>query len=171
MLGRFALHDDRTLFLFVFAADVDALLAMFDPRAQKAVLRERFGKVSLECPRILDELDRTNELYFDRVSQIKMERWSQGRVALVADAARAVSLMAGQGASLSMTGAYVLAGELAKAGGQHEGAFGNYENHLQAFIGSKQRGAERSKTRWGLFLRNHVIKAFAIPRLARLAFA
>lgn len=176
MLGRFALHDDRTLFLFVFAADVDALRAMFDLPAQKAVLRERFGKVSLECPRILDELDRTSELYFDRVSQIKMERWSQGRVALVGDAACAVSLMAGQGAALSMTGAYVLAGELAKAAGQHQEAFGNYEKHLRAFIGSKQRGAERfaaafaPHTRWGLFLRNQVIKAFAIPRLARLAF-
>jgi 2-polyprenyl-6-methoxyphenol hydroxylase-like FAD-dependent oxidoreductase len=176
MLGRFALHDDRTLFLFVFVADVDALLAMPDPLAQKAVLRERFGTGSSECPRILDELDRTNELYFERVSQIRMERWSQGRVALVGDAAFAVSLMAGQGAALSMTGAYVLAGELAKAGGRHEEAFAKYEEHLRGFIGSKQRGAERfaaafaPKTRWGLFLRNQVIRAFAIPQLAALAF-
>jgi 2-polyprenyl-6-methoxyphenol hydroxylase-like FAD-dependent oxidoreductase len=176
LLGRFALHDDRTLFLFVFAADVDVLRAMPDPQGQKAVLRERFGKGSLECPRILDELDRTHELYFDRVSQIRMARWSQGRVALVGDAAFAVSLMAGQGAALSMTGAYVLAGELAMAGGRYEEAFGKYEGHLRAFIGSKQQGAERfaaafaPKTRWGLFLRNQVIRAFAIPRLARLAF-
>jgi len=176
MLGRFALHGDRTLFLFVFAADADTLAAMLDPQGQKAVLRERFAKGSWECPRILDELDRTSEVYFDRVSQISMARWSQGRVALVGDAAFAVSLMAGQGAALSMTAAYVLAGELARAGGRYEEAFGKYEGHLRAFISSKQRGAERfaaafaPKTRCGLFLRNQVIRAFALPGLAGLTF-
>jgi len=77
MLGRFALHDDRTLFLFVFADDVVALPGMFDLSAQKAMLRERFGGGKWECPRILSELDRTQSLYFDRVSQIKMETWSK----------------------------------------------------------------------------------------------
>ena len=176
MLGRFALHDDRTLFLFVFAADINPLGPMLDLPAQKAMLRGRFGDGKWECPRILDVLDRTQDLYFDRVSQIKMKSWSKGRVALIGDAAFCVSLMAGQGSALAMTAAYVLAGELAKAGGPHEEAFGNYERLLRAYIGSKQKVAERfasafaPKTRWGLFLRNQVIKAFAIPGLARLAF-
>ncbi len=176
MLGRFALHDDRTLFLFVFAADLDPLPAMLDLPAQKAMLRESFAEVKWECPRILGELDRTQDLYFDRVSQIRMKSWSRGRFALVGDAAFCVSLMAGQGSALAMTAAYVLAGELAKANGRHEEAFARYEELLRAFIGSKQQGAERfavafaPKTEWGLFLRNRVIKAFAIPGLARLAF-
>jgi len=50
---------------------------MFDLSAQKAMLRERFGGGKWECPRILSELDRTQSLYFDRVSQIKMETWSK----------------------------------------------------------------------------------------------
>ncbi|MGO8840432.1 MAG: FAD-binding domain [Methyloceanibacter sp.] len=176
MLGRFALHDDRTLFLFVFAADVDPLPAMLDLPAQKAMLRESFGEGKWECTRILAELDRTQDLYFDHVSQIRTNSWSRGRVALAGDAAFCVSLMAGQGSALAMTAAYVLAGELAKASGQHEVAFGKYEELLRAYIEMKQRGAERfaaafaPKTRWGLFLRNQVIKAFAIPGLARLAF-
>ena len=176
MVARFALHDDRTLFLFVFVADVGSAKAMTDLSAQKAVLRERFGTDRWECHRILGELDRTQDLYFDRVSQIKMKRWSKGRVALVGDAAFCVSLMAGQGSALAMTAAYVLAGEIAKGGGRHDEAFGKYEGLLRAYIGSKQQGAERfaaafaPKTRFGLFLRNQVIKAFAVPRLARLAF-
>jgi 2-polyprenyl-6-methoxyphenol hydroxylase-like FAD-dependent oxidoreductase len=176
MVARFALHDDRTLFLFVFVADVGSAKAMTDLSAQKAVLRERFGTDRWECQRILGELDRTQDLYFDRVSQIKMKRWSKGRVALVGDAAFCVSLMAGQGSALAMTAAYVLAGEIAKGGGRHDEAFGKYEGLLRAYIGSKQQGAERfaaafaPKTRFGLFLRNQVIKAFAVPRLARLAF-
>ena len=143
---------------------------------QKAMLRERFGDGMWENSRILGELDRTQELYFDRVSQIEMETWSKGRVALVGDAAFCVSLMAGQGAALAMTAAYVLAGELALAGGSHEKAYAKYESLLRAYILSKQNGARRfagafaPKTRWGLFLRNQVIKAFAIPGLARVAF-
>lgn len=176
MLGRFALHEDRTLFLFVFAADVDLLPATLDLPAQKAMLKEWFGDDKWECPGILGELDRTEDLYLDRVSQIKMKSWSKGRVALVGDAAFCVSLLAGQGSALAMTAAYVLAGELAKAGGSHQEAFGKYEGFLRAYIESKQLGAGRfaaafaPKSRWGLLLRNQVIKAFAVPGLARLAF-
>jgi 2-polyprenyl-6-methoxyphenol hydroxylase-like FAD-dependent oxidoreductase len=173
MLGRFTLHDDRTLFLFVFAADSGALPAKLD--LQKAMLRERYRDGKWECPRILDELDRTQELYLDRVSQITMESWSKGRIALVGDAAFCVSLVAGQGSALAMISAYVLASELARAGGRHEEAFCKYEAVLRAYISTKQRGAERfagafaPKTQWGLRFRNQVIRAFAIPGVARLA--
>jgi 2-polyprenyl-6-methoxyphenol hydroxylase-like FAD-dependent oxidoreductase len=172
MLGRFTQRDDRTLFLFVFAAKEDLLPTQI--YLQKVLLRETYGKAKWETPRILDELDRTQELYLDHVSQIKMENWSRGRVALVGDAAFCVSLVAGQGSALAMISAYVLAGELARAGGRHEEAFGKYQTQLRAYIGTKQRAAERfaaafvPKTRWGLRLRNQVIRAFAIPGLARL---
>jgi 2-polyprenyl-6-methoxyphenol hydroxylase-like FAD-dependent oxidoreductase len=175
MLGRFALHKDRTLFLFVFT-ETRRLSPLVDLSTRKAILRERFDDGTWECPRILGELDHTNELYFDRVSQIKMDRWSKGRVALVGDAAFCVSLMAGQGSALAMTAAYVMAGELAKAAGRYDVAFANYEALLRDYIGLKQRGAQRfaaafaPKSRWGLFFRNQVVRACAIPGLARLAF-
>ena len=176
MLGRVALHDDRTLFLFVLAAGASKSPAALDRPAQKAMLRESFGDGKWECNRVIAELDRAEDFYFDRVSQIKMKAWSKGRIALLGDAAFCVSLMAGQGAALAMTAAYVLAGELAKAGGRHEEGFGNYEQLLRAYIDSKQRGAERlsaafvPKTRWGAFFRHQVIRACAIPGLARFAF-
>ena len=110
---------------------------------QKTMLCDRFSDGTWECPDILGELDRTHDLYFDRVSQIKIDKWSRGRVALVGDAAFCVSLMAGQGAALAMTAAYVVAGELADAHGRHEKAFGNYEMLMRSYIGSKQRGAQR----------------------------
>ena len=173
MVGRFTLHNNRTLFLFVFTADSNSLPTTLD--LQKAALREKYSDGKWECPRILDELDRTPELYFDRVSLIKMESWSRGRVALIGDAAFCVSLVAGQGSALAMVSAYVLAGELANAGGRHEEAFEKYEAFLRAYINTKQRGAERfaavfaPRTQWGLWFRNQVIKTFAIPGLARLA--
>jgi 2-polyprenyl-6-methoxyphenol hydroxylase-like FAD-dependent oxidoreductase len=173
MLGRFTLRDDRTLFLFVFAADTGSLPTTLD--RQKEVLRAKYSDAEWECPRILDALDRTHELYFDRVSQIRMESWSRGRVALAGDAAFCVSLMAGQGSALGMLAAYVLAGELVGAGGRHEEAFGKYEAFLRPYINTKQLAAKRfaaafaPKTLWGLWWRNHVIKAFAVPGLARFA--
>jgi 2-polyprenyl-6-methoxyphenol hydroxylase-like FAD-dependent oxidoreductase len=168
------LHDDRTLFLFVFAAHGGSLPATVD--LQKTMLRERYADGKWECLRILDELDQTDELYFDRVSQIRMESWSRGRVVLVGDAAFCVSLVAGQGSALAMTSAYVLAGELAKDGEGHDVAFRRYERLLRPYVESKQRGAERfaaafaPRTRWGLLFRNLVVKAFAIPGVARLTF-
>jgi 2-polyprenyl-6-methoxyphenol hydroxylase-like FAD-dependent oxidoreductase len=178
MVGRVTLRDDKSLFLFVFTTDSDTDPA--DLAARKAMLRARYGDGKWECPRILDALDGAGDLYFDRVSQIKMDRWSQGRIALVGDAAFCVSLLAGQGSALAMTAAYVLAGELAKeltkADGNHQEAFSNYENILRSFIETKQKAAARyagalaPRTRWGLIFRNQVINAAAIPGVARLAF-
>ncbi|MGH6716276.1 MAG: FAD-dependent monooxygenase, partial [Bradyrhizobium sp.] len=174
MVGRFTLRDDRTLFLFVFASANMPLPTTLD--LQKAMLRDAYGQAKWECPHILDAVDRAEELYFDRVSQIMMQGWSRGRIALIGDAAFCVSLLAGQGSALAMVSAYVLAGELADARGGHQMAFARYEALLRDHIATKQRGAERfagvmaPKTRAGLYVRNQVIKAFEIPGLARWTF-
>ncbi len=173
MLGRFALRHNRTLFLFVFATGKQALPDTLE--GQKEMLRTRYGDDKWECARILEALDGCHELYFDRVSQIRMPSWSRGRTALVGDAAFCVSLLAGQGSALAMTAAYVLAGELTKADGQYAEAFRCYEGILRTYIETKQAGAQRfagafaPKTQWGLWFRNQVINAFAIPGVARLA--
>ena len=110
-VGRFSLRGDRAMFLFVFRSDQAA-----DPgelAARKALLRREFGDAGWECPQILAALDGVDDLYFDVVSQIRLDRWARGRTALVGDAAACVSLLAGEGTGLAMTEAYVLAGELA----------------------------------------------------------
>lgn len=168
MIGRFALRDDRTLFLFVFQGHADQLAA------QKAKLHDLYRDAGWECPDILHELDCADELYCDRVSQIRMDGWSRGRVALIGDAAFCVSLTAGQGSALAMISAYVLAGELARANGRYDEAFGSYEARLRDFIGAKQRGAARfaaalaPRTPGGLWFRNQIVRMFALPGAARL---
>ena len=89
-VGRFALHDDRTLFLFIFASGGEP--EAHGVAAQKAMLRKAFEADGWELPRILAALDTCDDLYFDRVSQIHMASWSRGRIALVGDAAFCVSL-------------------------------------------------------------------------------
>lgn len=173
MIGRFTLRDNRTLFLLVFAAEDNSLPATL--QQQKAILRDVYGRCGWESPQILDALDRTEELYFDRVSQIGMPGWSRGRVAVVGDAAFCVSLLAGQGSALAMISAYVLAGELGAAHGRHQQAYDRYEAMLRSYIKTKRRAAERfagafaPKTSAGLLVRNLFIKAFVIPGFARLA--
>jgi 2-polyprenyl-6-methoxyphenol hydroxylase-like FAD-dependent oxidoreductase len=145
--------------------------------AQKVLIRKRFSGGAWKKSRILDELDRAEELYFDRVSQVHIRPWSHGRIALVGDAAFCVSLMAGQGSALAMIAAYVLAGELARAGGRsYADAFHRYESLLRPYVENKQRAAKSfsvafaPRTSLGLFVRNLVIAATRIPGLARLAF-
>ena len=113
LAARFAMRDDRTMFLLVFAAAAPPSPGADDIQAQKAILHSQFADAGWECPQILAALDRYENLYFDRVSQIRMNSWWRGRVALVGDAAFSPSLMAGQGAALAMIAAYVLASELA----------------------------------------------------------
>jgi 2-polyprenyl-6-methoxyphenol hydroxylase-like FAD-dependent oxidoreductase len=174
-VSRFAMRDDRTLFLFVFVDGSDQHPAVHDMTGYKTILHKEFDDVGWECPTILAELDASDDVYFDRVSQIRTNVWSRGRVALVGDAAFCPSLLAGQGAALAMISAYVVAGELGQSEGRPEVAFRRYEQLLRPFITAKQGVAERfassfaPKTRWGLFLRNTVMNAFALPFVANRA--
>jgi 2-polyprenyl-6-methoxyphenol hydroxylase-like FAD-dependent oxidoreductase len=172
MVARFALRDDRTLFLFVYADDDAHSADPHDPGETKVVLRQAFGSVGWECPQILTQLDQADNVYFDRVSQITMDCWSKGRVVLIGDAACCVSLLAGEGTGLAMLQAYVLAGELNAAGGDHREAFHRYEHLLRPLIEGKQRSARTfasafaPKTSLGLWTRNQASKLLGVPALA-----
>ncbi|HEY1752511.1 MAG TPA: hypothetical protein VGG29_14730 [Caulobacteraceae bacterium] len=95
-------------------------------------------------------------------------------MALIGDAAWAPSLLAGEGASFAVAGALVLAGELARAAGDHRAAFAAYEKRLRKFIAAKQRAAQRMggwfapRTAAGLFLRNQLTRLAAAPGLSSL---
>jgi 2-polyprenyl-6-methoxyphenol hydroxylase-like FAD-dependent oxidoreductase len=78
-----------------------------------------------------------DDLFFDVISQIRMPAWSRGRVALVGDAAYAPSFLTGQGSSLALVGAYMLAGALATAR-DHGTAFADYERGTRGFVEQNQ---------------------------------
>jgi 2-polyprenyl-6-methoxyphenol hydroxylase-like FAD-dependent oxidoreductase len=176
-VARFSMRGDRTMFLFVFA-DEDAG-GPDDVHSQKDLLRKRFGKGGWECPQILKALDAIDDLYFDRVSQIRMTPqqglWSRGRVTLVGDAASCISLVAGQGSSLAMVAAYILAGELHHAKGDHTLALARYQQLFGPFVLNKQKAALRFAgalapgSKLALFLRNRIFNLMAIPWIADIA--
>jgi 2-polyprenyl-6-methoxyphenol hydroxylase-like FAD-dependent oxidoreductase len=175
-IARFPLRDGRTLFLLVFKKELMNGTEPGSTENTRALLRSVFADAGWESAPILVAMDTADDLYFDRVSQIRMPSWRRGRVVLVGDAGMAVSFLAGEGAGLAITEAYVLAGEFARAEGDHQSAFAAYENRLRPFVESKQRAAENfastfvPQTEFGIWLRNQATKLMALPGAANLMF-
>ena len=166
-VGRFAMDGDRTLVLFIFRSSSPHVPQTLE--SCKALLRNQFAHAEWEVPDILAALDDVDDVYVDVVSQIKMPKWSVGRVALIGDAAACVSLLAGEGTGLALVESYVLAGELARAENDIPRAFDAYEARLRDFIEEKQDGATKfisffaARTKTGIRVRNTVMRAMNLP--------
>ncbi|WP_410656126.1 FAD-dependent monooxygenase [Amycolatopsis sp. lyj-112] len=121
-----------------------------DVEQQRKLLADHFLDHGWEAPRLLREMA-SSELYFDSMTQIRMDRFSEGRVALVGDAGYGPSPLSGQGTSLALVGAYVLAGTLAAAQGDHRAGFAAYEREIRPFVLKNQALAamnQRKQTRF-----------------------
>lgn len=125
------LDDARAVFIFKSASEVS-----YDHRdldGQKVLLRNAISGMNSQVDGWLDQLDRTDwpaRFYFDAISQLRLETWSKGRVTLAGDAGYCPGPGVGGSTSLAVYGAYVLAGELARAGGEYRTAFGAYERRM-----------------------------------------
>ncbi|MFB8392599.1 FAD-dependent monooxygenase [Streptomyces yangpuensis] len=111
-----------------------------DIAAQKRILAEQYAGLGWEVPRLLKGLEETEELYFDAIAQVRMDRWSKGRVVLLGDAGYGAT-MGGMGTGLAVVCAYVLAGELATQR-DHRAAFAGYEAEIREFVMGCQKTAE-----------------------------
>ncbi|MFC5216623.1 FAD-dependent monooxygenase [Streptomyces coerulescens] len=128
-------NDDVHGFLN-FALPQPPFDAFRNPEAQRELVASTFADAGWEVPGMLAALRDADDLFFDGVSQIRMPRWSGGRVALVGDAAYAPSFLTGQGSSLALVGAYMLAGSL--AGRDHTSGFAAYEHTTREFVNLNQ---------------------------------
>ncbi|TWF43359.1 FAD-dependent monooxygenase [Neorhizobium alkalisoli] len=141
---------------------------------QEAFLRERFTDAGWEAGRVLKGLEATDDLYFDVLRQVKMDRWSKGRVILTGDAAWCATPIAGVGTTLAIVGAYVLAGELAHATDLST-ALRRYENIMRPFV-EKGQGVPKiapkmlqPQTRFGVALQRAVLRVASTPGVKQLA--
>jgi 2-polyprenyl-6-methoxyphenol hydroxylase-like FAD-dependent oxidoreductase len=107
---------------------------LHDKAQQQQTLKNVYQGIGWEIPRLLEMMPRATDFYFDAAAQISMDHWSRGRVVLVGDAGYCASPMSGQGTSLALIGAYVLAGELAAAAGTYQAAFAQYEKEMRPFV-------------------------------------
>ncbi|HEY3478758.1 MAG TPA: FAD-dependent monooxygenase, partial [Streptomyces sp.] len=141
--GFYGLRDGRVAAFAVHRTDDPRL-----PEDTRAALREEYGSLGWLVPRALRQCPPSEAVYYDQVAQIDLPRWSRGWVVLAGDACSAVSLIAGQGASLGVAGAFVLGEQLARNQPVTD-AFTEYERLLRPVTTEKQQVARRS-ARWFL---------------------
>lgn len=132
---------------------------------QKAVLIKKIENAGWEAERLSGEIERSEDLYFDRVSQVQSSKWSIGRCCLTGDAAWCATPISGKGIDLSMSGAYILAGELSRTEDYQE-AFTNYEYRMRNYVEEAQKlppgvpGIVYPTSKFGVSLLNTVVSFF-----------
>lgn len=109
-----------------------------DLDAQRRLIEDHVAHVGWETGRLLDAMWKASDFYFDAMAQIHMPSWTTGRVALLGDAGYCPSPLSGQGTSVALVGAYVLANALARADGDHQTAFTTYEGKMRTFVALNQ---------------------------------
>ncbi len=109
-----------------------------DLEMQKRLIQKLFADAGCEASRILRELPNLDDFYLDTVGQVKMDRWSKGRVTLVGDAGYCPSPLTGMGANVAIVGAYILAGELSRHQDYNE-AFKQYEAWMRPYVTKAQK--------------------------------
>ncbi|KAB2331579.1 FAD-dependent oxidoreductase [Cytobacillus depressus] len=146
----------------------------YDTESQKKLVENAFvGCTDWETSHLLKSLKEATDFYFDEVCQIHMPTWSKGRITLVGDAGYGPSPLSGQGSSLALVGAYVLAGELKAAHGDYARAFVAYEQEMRKFVEKNQKiglmaaGSMIEKSNFKIFLRNLMLR---IPTLMVVQF-
>lgn len=137
---------ERAHAMFIFHG-VDAPADHRDTKAQKDLLRRLFTGMPWKTESALSALDDARGFYFDSISQVKMDHYSKGRVVLIGDAGYGATC-GGMGAGMGMVAAYVLAGELAAANGDHTVAFPAYEAQITGYAKECQKVAGNA----GMFL-------------------
>lgn len=150
--------NGKPLAAFIFRSPERNDFDYRDPAQHKRMIAEAYTGDGWRVPELLEQVRDTDDLYFDAVSQVRIPKWSSGRVVLLGDAASSVSLF-GEGSSLAMIGAASLADALA----EHPDptvALRRFEAEHRPRVLAKQRlGARASRlivpaTRPGLALRN-----------------
>lgn len=154
-----------TSVLFVFhSADLGHV------RDPKQLVADTYAGAGWETPRLLDEMWRTEDLYFDSISTIHLDRYSQGRVVLLGDAGYG-GTCGGMGTGAALVCAYVLAGELARAS-DHRTAFARYESLVRPFVTACQKNATRAgtflapRTSGQIWRRNKTYRLLSVPMLS-----
>ncbi|MCP2259187.1 2-polyprenyl-6-methoxyphenol hydroxylase [Streptoalloteichus tenebrarius] len=142
-----------------------------DVDQQKKLLMDAFVGVGWETSRLLSHLPDATDLYFDAISQVHMDRFTRGRVALVGDAGYGATL-GGLGTGLAVVSAYVLAGELAVAAGDHRVAFPCYEEAIRGYAEECRKVSNSAgpflapPSRSRLWFRNAMYRVLSAPAMS-----
>lgn len=159
--GRMAsIGGSKAQVMFVFASDpVD--YDRYDEAQQKRIVASAYANGDWRFPELVAALPDARNVYLDAISQVRIDTYHRGRVALLGDAGYGNTL-AGFGSGLAIVGAYVLAGELAAAHGDHRRAFARYQEVFHPYAKVARQGGAGSflapRTRRGMRMRNRLFQ-------------
>lgn len=171
----FGLKERQAIAVFVMRQDRELGCELDDTDSQKKALKAALPADGWKIPELLERMESATDFFLDSVSQIRMDRWSKGRVALVGDAAYCPTLLSGFGAQLALAGAYTLAGEMMRATGDFDRACAAYEEKMRPYVAEKQKSPTQStrfipRSEFGLWLGHQVIKLLNVPFVSKLVF-
>jgi 2-polyprenyl-6-methoxyphenol hydroxylase-like FAD-dependent oxidoreductase len=106
---------------------------------QKELLLAAYRGGGWRLPELLDRVPGAGEFYLDSISRVEIDRYAMGRIVLLGDSAYGNTL-GGFGTGLAIVGAYVLAGELLRAGGDHRTAFAQYQEKMRGYARVAKKG-------------------------------
>ncbi len=131
--GLYDIGDGTAATLFCWR---DPATDRLTPEDRLKVLQRHFGTWPDPVASALRSAIDWDRAFFDTVAQIEMPSWSKGRVVLLGDSAWCLTFLAGQGTSMAMAGAHILAGELTTK--PHSEAFASYERRLRPHVSQVQ---------------------------------
>jgi 2-polyprenyl-6-methoxyphenol hydroxylase-like FAD-dependent oxidoreductase len=118
-----------------------ASMDRLSPDQRKSLLDSKFGNWAEPVSTALAAEVDWQRGFFDTIAQVEMPGWSKGRVVLLGDAAWCLTFLSGQGTSMAMAGAWILASELASK--PYAAAFAAYEQWLRPLTKQMQATSRR----------------------------
>jgi 2-polyprenyl-6-methoxyphenol hydroxylase-like FAD-dependent oxidoreductase len=109
-----------------------------------ARLKHAYRDLGWLWPELINRAECDDSVFFDDITQIRMNAWHHGRIVLVGDAAWAVSLLAGAGSSLAVGGALSLAEHLHRES-KIEVGLNRWQRHMRPHVATKQALGRRAK--------------------------
>ncbi len=134
----------------------------YDTEEMKRIVIDAYAGMGWRTPDVIEAVRHAGDFYLDSISQVRIDHYAKGRVVLLGDSAYGNTL-GGFGTGLAMVAAYVLAGELAAADGDHRVAFRRYEEEFRGYAKIAKNGNAgpflAPRTRRGIWMRNWIFKA------------
>jgi 2-polyprenyl-6-methoxyphenol hydroxylase-like FAD-dependent oxidoreductase len=151
LLRRHSPHDMQVMLSCQTKPDRLENVPRGDVKREKDALEDVFKGAGWLTDEILASMKVADDFYCERLGLVKLASWSSGRVALVGDAAYCPTVLSGMGTTCAMVGAYILAGEIGRHGGDVEAALKSYEQQFRPFVEEMQKGIlEKAESQWAM---------------------
>ncbi|QYH36838.1 FAD-dependent monooxygenase [Salinibacterium sp. M195] len=138
MVGLYGLRDGKVA-MFAAHRVADTVL----PADPQQAIRDAYQGMGDDIEEAIAKCPAADQVYYDQVAQVELPVWSRGRVVFAGDACQAVSLLAGQGASLAIAGGVLLV-EKITSGVELSAAFAEYEDEWMPIVLEKQAAGRRA---------------------------